>query len=142
MSQPASTSGSAVVSTTGGQVRGYAYKGVSIFKGIPYGAPTSGARRFLPPAPAAPWSGIRSTVDYSDTAPQAPRRPVGGAPGGRRGGGGEASLALNVWPPAADDGRRPVMVWLHGGGFEAGSGSSMLYDGTNLVRRGGVVAGA
>ena len=140
MSQPASTSGSAVVSTTGGQVRGYVYKGVSIFKGIPYGAPTSGARRFLPPAPAAPWSGIRSTVDYGDTAPQAPGRLSVGGPAGRRTELGEDCLVLNVWTPAADDGRRPVMVWLHGGGFEAGSGSSMLYDGTNLVRRGDVVA--
>src|ERR1700722_6838061 len=103
MSQPASTSGSAVVSTTGGQVRGYAYKGVSIFKGIPYGAPTSGARGFLPPAPAAPWSGIRSTVDYGDTAPQAPGRLSVGGPAGRRTEPGGGGLVPHVSGPAARD---------------------------------------
>jgi para-nitrobenzyl esterase len=131
---------SAVVETEHGRVRGYIFRGISIFRGIPYGAPTGGANRFLPPKPPTPWTGVASAVNYGETAPQG-QGPLaeGGSPGNRPV-IGEDCLRLNVWTPAADRARRPVMIWLHGGGFEAGSGSSMLYDGTNLCRRGDVVA--
>jgi para-nitrobenzyl esterase len=131
---------SAIVETAYGRVRGYVFRGISVFRGLPYGAPTGGANRFMPPRPPAAWSGVLSALRYGETAPQG-RGPLaeGGTPGNRPV-IGEDCLRLNVWTPAADHGRRPVMVWLHGGGFEAGSGSSMLYDGVNLCRRGDVVA--
>jgi para-nitrobenzyl esterase len=129
-----------VVETAHGKVRGYVFRGVSIFRGLPYGASTAGANRFLPPKPPEAWSGVRSALRYGETAPQAPGRLAEGGTPDDRPVMGEDCLCLNVWTPAADQQRRPVMVWLHGGGFEAGSGSSMLYDGTNLVRRGDVVA--
>jgi para-nitrobenzyl esterase len=131
---------SQVVETANGKVQGYVFRGVSIFRGLPYGATTAGANRFRPPQPPASWTGVYSALSYGETAPQS-RGPLaeGGTPGNRPA-IGEDCLRLNVWTPSADQSRRPVMVWLHGGGFEAGSGSSMLYDGTNLCRRGDVVA--
>ena len=130
---------SAIVEIESGRVRGEIYKGISIFRGIPYGAGTEGANRFLPPRPPASWTGVRDVVDYGQTAPQAPGWLSEGGFEGRRPEMGEDCLCLNVWTPAADSGKRPVLVWLHGGGFEAGSGSSLLYDGTHLARRGDVV---
>lgn len=130
---------SAAVDTACGRVRGEIYRGISIFRGIPYGASTAAAHRFLPPRPPAPWTGVRVCVDYGETAPQAPGRLAEGGFAGRRPEMGEDCLRLNVWTPAADANRRPVLVWLHGGGFEAGTGSSLLYDGTQLARRGDVV---
>lgn len=131
---------SAVIATANGKVCGEVFRGISIFRGIPYGASTTGANRFLPSKPPQSWSGVRQSVRYGETAPQAPGRLAEGGTPDNRPQMGEDCLVLNVWTPAPDGGRRPVMVWLHGGGFEAGSGSSMLYDGTNLARRGDVVA--
>jgi para-nitrobenzyl esterase len=134
-----SPSESAVVETANGKVRGYVFRGISIYRGLPYGASTAGANRFLPPRPPASWTGVRSALRYGETAPQMPGRLAEGGTPEDRPVMGEDCLCLNVWTPAPDEKRRPVMVWLHGGGFEAGSGSSMLYDGTNLARRGDVV---
>ena len=131
---------SAGVETAYGRVRGYVFRGISVFRGLPYGAPTSGANRFRPPQPPAPWSGVLPALDYGQTAPQPPGPLSEGGTPGNRPTIGEDCLRLNVWTPAVDGAKRPVMVWLHGGGFEAGSGSSMLYDGVNLCRRGDVVA--
>jgi para-nitrobenzyl esterase len=130
---------SAVVETACGKVRGEVFRGVSIFRGVPYGAPTSGANRFRPPQSPSSWTGVRETVLYGQTAPQSRGRLAEGGYPGNRPEQGEDCLALNVWTPATDGGRRPVLVWLHGGGFEAGSGSPVLYDGVNLCRRGDVV---
>ncbi|HEY1751554.1 MAG TPA: carboxylesterase/lipase family protein [Caulobacteraceae bacterium] len=119
---------SPVAATRGGQVRGYLDGGVSIFKGVPYGADTGG-RRFQPPRPAPAWSGMRDATAYGPSAPQA--RPDGPT--------SEDCLVLNVWTPGLDAARRPVMVYIHGGAYAAGSGSAPLYDGARLARRRGVV---
>lgn len=129
-----------IVETAAGKVRGRMEKGVMAFKGIPYGAPTGGRRRFLPPLPPAPWAGIRDATDYGPSCPQG-TSPEGTLLGERvvlfqR----EDCLVLNVWTRDTDrQGKRPVMVWLHGGGFAAGSGSSPIYNGAGLVKRGDVV---
>jgi para-nitrobenzyl esterase len=130
------------VETDSGRIVGVEHNGVAVFKGIPYGAATSGLNRFMPPRPVEPWSGTLEAFQYGATAPQ---RPAGSRPRPlyrpephqiER---GEDCLRLNVWTPSIRSGRRPVMVWWHGGGFEAGSGSSVRYDGTNLCLRGDVV---
>ena len=120
-----------VVETTAGRVRGALEDGVHVFKGIPYGAPTGGPNRFRAPQPPPAWTGVRDALAYGPSAPQNRGGDVGGD---------EDCLVLNVWTRGLDDGgRRPVMVWLHGGGFRSGSGSSPLYDGVNLANRGDVV---
>jgi len=130
---------SAVVTTVDGDVQGCVVDGVSIFRGIPYGASTSGANRFRAPQSPEPWSGVRECRRYGESAPQAKGWLAEGGFEGNRPQIGEDCLVVNVWTPRPDGGRRPVLVWLHGGGFEAGTGSMMLYDGTNVVRRGDVV---
>jgi para-nitrobenzyl esterase len=146
-SRSAFASSSPVALTTAGRVRGIASDGVYVFKGVPYGAPTSGKNRFMPPQPPIPWSGERDTLEYGLSTPQsdptAKRAPAAsssliGELSDRP--EGEDCLVLNVWTRGLRDGRRrPVMFWIHGGGFQAGSGSSPGYDGTNLCKRGDVV---
>ncbi|WP_303637366.1 carboxylesterase/lipase family protein [Stenotrophomonas tuberculopleuritidis] len=117
------------VRVRGGRVRGQREQGVHVFRGLRYGADT-GAYRFQPPRREAPWRGIADALEYGAAAPQ----------GGAEGPGSEDCLFLNVWTPAlGDGGRRPVLVYLHGGGFNNGSGSDPLYDGSALCRRGDVV---
>ena len=130
---------SEVVATAAGQVQGVDLGGIRRFRGLRYGASTSGANRFRPPQPVAPWTGVFDALDYGDTAPQTFSRLALGGTKGHRPPLGEDCLRLNVWTPGCDEARRPVMVWLHGGGFEAGTGSMLLYDGTNVARRGDVV---
>jgi para-nitrobenzyl esterase len=118
-----------VANTRAGRVRGYLDNRINVFKGIPYGADTA-PRRFLPPLPREPWRGVRDVLAYAPSCPQA--RPDAGA--------SEDCLYLNVWTPALrDGGRRPVMFYIHGGAYSTGSGSSPLYDGVRLCRRGDVV---
>jgi len=130
---------SEVVGTADGAVQGLEVDGIRIFRGIRYGAPTAGANRFRPPQPVARWTGVLDTVEYGETAPQTFSRLALGGTKGNRPALGEDCLVLNVWTPGCDAARRPVMVWLHGGGFEAGTGSMALYDGRNVARRGDVV---
>lgn len=138
--------GEAVVETSYGKVAGYIRKGIFAFKGVPYGASTGSENRFRPPRKPEPWSGVRSSRQYGLICPQ------------DKGTGrlndeeaflfqwndsveGEDCLRVNVWTPGIkDNGRRPVMVWLHGGGYAAGSGHDLpAFDGENLARRGDAV---
>ncbi|WP_313207511.1 carboxylesterase family protein [Stenotrophomonas sp.] len=113
----------------GGRVRGQREQGVLVFRGLRYGADTA-SYRFQPPRPEAAWRGIADALEYGAAAPQ----------GGAEGPGSEDCLFLNVWTPALDArARRPVLVYIHGGGFNNGSGSDPLYDGSALCRRGDVV---
>ncbi len=128
-----------VVETTHGKLRGTVDNGIHIFRGIRYGADTSGANRFRPPQPPASWSGVREATTFGDTAAQNFSRLALGGSKGNRPPIGEDCLALNVWTPGCDHAKRPVMVWLHGGGFEAGTGTMQLYEGSRLSRRGDVV---
>ncbi len=123
-----------VVETAHGRYRGQVTDGVQVFKGMRYGASTAGAGRFMPPRPPEPFAGVREAFEFGDQAPQARGGLAGSQPMS------EDCLRINVWTPRSGDGRRrPVMLWFHGGGFEAGSGASPLYDGTNMVKRGDVV---
>jgi para-nitrobenzyl esterase len=128
-----------VVDTLHGRVRGTERDGIRVFRGLRYGAPTGGTNRFRAPQAVEPWAGVFEADAYGDTAPQVFTRLALGGTKGNRPPIGEDCLRLNVWTPGCDDARRPVMVWLHGGGFEAGTGSMALYDGTNIARRGDVV---
>lgn len=131
--------------TTFGKIRGVDNNGIKVFKGIPYGASTAGANRFMAPADPAKWTGVRDALEYGHSAPQrnpdAPARPgVLSISGENLPPEGEDCLVLNVWTPAVGaSGKRPVMFWCHGGGFATGSGSSPDNDGANLARRGDVV---
>jgi len=135
------------VPTTSGVVEGIANGNVKEFKGIPYGAPTSGANRYAPPKKPVAWKGVRNCIGYGPISPQTPSnlasdysmmigwdRHVG--PGGM----GEDCLNLNVWTPSVNDaGRRPVLVSYHGGGWTTGSGNGPMYDGAQLARLNDVV---
>jgi len=121
---------SPLATTRAGKVRGYADNGINVFKGIRYGADTT-SRRFMPPLPPEPWPDVRDALNYGPASPQQSR-------GAER--SSEDCLFLNVWTPGLRDGRqRPVMVYIHGGAYANGSGSSPLYDGVRLCRRGDVV---
>jgi len=135
-----------VVSTSNGPVRGYREGGLSIFKGVRYAAPPVGKLRFAPPQRPAAWSEVADTVSLGAPAIQV-GIPPGEITGGRSAGDppapgqpgtDEDCLFLNVWTPALS-GERPVMVWLHGGGYANGSGGAAMYDGEALTRRGDIV---
>jgi para-nitrobenzyl esterase len=129
------------VETGPGKLRGAIHAGIHSFKGIPYAQPTAGAARFMPPIATVPWTGIKDALALGHQAPQ-PVRPIRPANAWIRDTTptGEDCLALNVYTPAVNDGgKRPVMVWMHGGGYFTGSGGATGLDGANLAKRGEVV---
>jgi para-nitrobenzyl esterase len=125
----------AIAETSAGKIRGVMVQGVNIFKGVPYGGTTAGKNRFMPPTKPAAWTGTRDALAYGPTAPQGNGTGQPGSPGQS-----EDCLVLNIFTPALRGGRnRPVMVWLHGGGFSTGSGSQPILDGTSLAHTSDVV---
>jgi len=142
-----------VAETVYGKVKGIVKEGIYCFKGIRYGASTGGENRFMPPQKPEPWGGVLDALEFGNSSPQTDPRagkdPLAGSVlsnmltgSGRREPPPESEdcLFLNVWTPGINDGKkRPVMFWLHGGGFQAGSGSTPLYFGHNLAKRGDVV---
>ncbi|MFW9939734.1 MAG: carboxylesterase/lipase family protein [Candidatus Thorarchaeota archaeon] len=125
-----------IVEVSHGNVRGYKKRGVIKFKGIPYAAPPVGNLRFKPPAPVEPWSNVLDASNFSPIAPQPPPNIENRY--AREMTKSEAEcLTLNIWTKSLDNQKRPVMFWIHGGGFTTGSGAGS--DGARLVLRGDVV---
>ena len=130
-----------VANTTSGKIRGVVQENkVNAFRGIPYGAPTGGANRFMPPVKPEAWTGIKDTVEWGPEAPQGPHTEIPEVAATiPKLTISEDCLHLNVWTNGLDTHKRPVMVWLHGGGFTSGNGSYTMYDGANMARKHDVV---
>jgi para-nitrobenzyl esterase len=131
-----------VAETTYGKVKGFVEDGITVFKGVRYGADTA-TTRFQPPKSPEPWTDVKDALAYANSAPQGQSGNGGGLFASWRPNpplpNSEDCLFLNVWTPALDNKKRPVLVWFHGGGFTTGSGSSYAYDGVRLAKRGDVV---
>jgi para-nitrobenzyl esterase len=127
-----------IATTTFGPVRGepIAEGDGAVFRGVPFAAPPTGARRYLPPAPPTPWTDVRACTTFGPICPQLQLGAMGGVLAALGSGEpmDEDCLYLNVWTPALDDVRRPTMVFIHGGAFRGGSGSTLLYDGAAFAR--------
>ncbi|MFC7265089.1 carboxylesterase/lipase family protein [Streptomyces lutosisoli] len=129
-----------LVELPAGHLCGAVEGGVAVFKGVPYAAPPVGDLRWRSAQPHPGWTGVREAADFGPSAPQ--MFSESGDP--VLGGHGfppfdDDCLTLNVWTPAADDARRPVMVWIHGGGFVSGAGSLPYYSGETFARNGDIV---
>ena len=132
------SSSTPIVATGNGRLEGRKEKGLEVFRGVPFAAPPLGSLRWREPQAVAAWAGVRKADAYAASCMQKPGIPV--AAGGTDGPLSEDCLYLNVWTPASGTGgRRPVMVWIHGGALVLGSGNVSLYDGTALAQRGAVV---
>jgi para-nitrobenzyl esterase len=134
----------AIAPTNSGKVRGFIKGGIFTFRGIPYGDTTAGANRFMPPKKPQPWTTVRDCRAYGPVCPQPARANYASDESFMLdwddGHAGEDCLRLNVWTPALDGKARPVLFWIHGGGYFGGSSQGLAsYDGENLCRRGDVV---
>lgn len=128
-----------IVRTTAGQLAGTTLvTGIRRFAGVPYAAAPVGPRRFRATQPQEGWAGLRDATEFGPVCPQPPS-PLDMLLSGRPEPQSEDCLLLNVWTPGCDGAGRPVMVWIHGGAFVQGSGSSPVYDGARLASRGNVV---
>lgn len=123
----------AIVDTRYGRLQGINHPDHWEFRGIPYAAPPVGPLRFAAPQTPAPWAGIRRADRFSDACPQ-PLNPLHGINHAS-----EDCLYLNLWAPPPAEKPRPVMVWIHGGGFCSGSGSQLMYRGKSLAVGGDMV---
>lgn len=132
--------GEPVVETTGGRLRGVRANSIVTFKGVRYGEATGGTNRFLPPVPVIARAGILDADRFGPSAPQvvSPQRPLDAWYGTLQP-INEDCLFLNIYTPAVGHGRRPVMVWLHGGGWTSCAGTAPGFEGTHLARGGDVV---
>jgi para-nitrobenzyl esterase len=127
-----------IVATRSGKVEGFEDRGIQVFKGIPYASPPVGKLRWRRPQPEPAWDGVRDATKFSAQCAQSPfamTQMMGGEPPVVS----EDSLYLNVWTPACDDAKRPVMFWIHGGAFIWGAGDTPWYDGTKFAQHGDVV---
>src|SRR5262245_58258432 len=126
-----------VVTTSAGKVRGRPDEGALAFLGVPFAAPPFGEHRLLAPAPPVPWDGVRDALVYGSTSQQPADEISGGIPEASI--PGEDILTVNVFTPDLGAAGLPVLVWVHGGGFVAGTPSSPWYRGTRFARDGVVV---
>ena len=131
-------SGIVEIETPSGKLGGRGQNGVETFRGIPYAAPPIGSHRFKPPRPALQWTGVRDAIESGPVCPQTPSR-LRFAMGDFAARQDEDCLHVTVWTPKADNGRRPVLVWLHGGAYMSGGGAIDWYSGEALAREGGLV---
>jgi para-nitrobenzyl esterase len=136
----------AVAETKYGKVRGFILNGITVFRGVPYGADTAGTNRFLPPQEPEAWTGVKPAIWWGNSAPQDMTNRFANpyqsfVDHWNYDELSEDCLRINVWTPALNDGgKRPVLVWLHGGGFTNGNGIEQDgYDGENFSRLGNVV---
>jgi len=127
-----------IAATRSGKIEGVEQEGVLVFRGIPFAAPPTGRLRFRPPVREEPWDGVRDATRFGSDIAQADL-PVARMLGSGGAASSEDGLYLNVWTPACDDARRPVMVWIHGGAYIFGSGSVSWYDGKHFAQHGDVV---
>ena len=123
---------------THGKLKGTEKGGIYAFKGIPYALPPVGELRWQPPQDPWPWTGVLNASEFGKWAPQN-KSAMDAIMGAEEGEQSESCLTLNVWTPGLDDAKRPVMVWIHGGGFTIGSGAQGVYEGQTLARHGDVV---
>ncbi len=124
-----------IVETAYGKLKGIDAGGIKMFKGVPYAGSVAGERRFLSPGELKPWAGVRNATQLGAPAIQPPNQTYGiNEPDPS-----EECLVLNIWTPACDMQKRPVMVYSHGGGYNTGSGGSAMQDGANLAQRYNVV---
>src|ERR1700723_1325920 len=130
---------SAIASTRYGRLEGEEQTGLFVFKGVPFAAATDGVRRWLPPEQPPTWTGVRDARHFGAVAHQNPVTNQALAAMKIEQAHSEDCMNLNVWTVGLDGARRPVMVWIHGGGFTIGAGSQEIYNGSVLARRGGVV---
>ncbi|MEO6880313.1 MAG: carboxylesterase family protein [Mycobacteriaceae bacterium] len=124
------------VQVTGGQVRGVEEGGVARYLGVPYAAAPFGEQRMAPPAPVAPWEGVRDASAYGATVPKGDYPPQYQRLLTEQAIPGQECLNLNVWTPMGSASGLPVLVWIHGGSFMNGSGSVLEYDGSAFARDG------
>lgn len=128
-----------MVEVSSGRLLGTREEKCFVFRGIPYAEAPVGRRRLLTPRAPQPWTGVREALDFGLAAPQPHSELMAMTGWTAEAGVGEDCLSLNIWTPALDNGRRPVLVWIHGGAFTVGAGSQCAYDGTSLCSRGDVV---